>query len=72
VTKGNNHPVSFPLRLPLSTRLEAINIAQREGLSLNQFIGLAVAEKIARLEHTSWPGHMNGKPVYAAPDSQKK
>lgn len=41
---------TFPLRLPKSTRLQAIEMARREGLSLNQFIALAVAEKIARLE----------------------
>ena len=35
-------------------RRQAIEIAQREGLSLNQFISLAVAEKITRLEHTHW------------------
>ena len=43
-------PSSFPLRLPKSTRLQAIELAQNEGLSLNQFITLAVTEKIVRLE----------------------
>lgn len=52
--KENGRPISFPLRLPLSMRRQAIEIAQREGLSLNQFISLAVAEKITRLEHTHW------------------
>jgi hypothetical protein len=51
----NVRPMSFPLRLPFSTRRQAVEIAQREGLSLNQFISLAVAEKITRLEHTAWP-----------------
>lgn len=55
MNKENSHPISFPLRLPFSTRRQAIEIAQREGLSLNQFISLAVAEKITRLEHTLWP-----------------
>jgi len=58
--KENSRPMSFPLRLPLSMRRQAIDIAQREGLSLNQFISLAVAEKITRLEHTSWVDHLNG------------
>ena len=49
-----SRPISFPLRLPLSMRRQAIEIAQREGLSLNQFISLAVAEKITRLEQTIW------------------
>ena len=59
MTKENGRPVSFPLRLPLSMRRQAIHIAQREGLSLNQFIGLAVAEKITRLEHGSWLERVN-------------
>jgi predicted HicB family RNase H-like nuclease len=60
VSKEISRPISFPLRLPFTTRRQAIEIAQREGLSLNQFISLAVAEKITRLEHTSWPEQMNG------------
>jgi hypothetical protein len=45
---------SFPLRLPHSMRKQANDVAHREGLSLNQFIGLAVAEKITRLEQSAW------------------
>ena len=52
--KENNKPNSFPLRLPFSVRRQANDLAQRDGLSLNQFISLAVAEKITRLEHSSW------------------
>lgn len=47
-------PISFPLRLPFTMRRQANDLAQREGLSLNQFISLAVAEKITRLEQTTW------------------
>ncbi len=43
------HPV-FPLRLPTTTRLQAVELASLDGVSLNQFISLAVAEKIARLQ----------------------
>jgi hypothetical protein len=50
----------FPLRLPVSTRITAHDLAAREGLSLNQFIALAVAEKIVRLEGTHWPDSGNG------------
>lgn len=35
-------------------RVQANDLAHREGLSLNQFISLAVAEKITRLEQASW------------------
>ena len=41
----------FPLRLPKSTRLEATEVASHQGLSLNQFITLAVTEKIVRMEY---------------------
>lgn len=46
--------LSFPLRLCPSTRLQATKLAQADGISLNHFISLAVAEKITRLEHVSW------------------
>jgi predicted HicB family RNase H-like nuclease len=40
----------FALRLPRSMRMEAVRVAKNERISLNQFVALAVAEKIARLE----------------------
>jgi P27 family predicted phage terminase small subunit len=43
----NSKTATFPLRLPKSIRLQAVELAKREGLSLNQFIALAVVEKIA-------------------------
>ena len=46
--------LSFPLRLCPSTRQQATRLAQHDGISLNHFISLAVAEKISRLEHESW------------------
>ncbi len=46
--------LSFPLRLCPSTRQQATKLAQHDGISLNHFISLAVAEKISRLEHESW------------------
>jgi hypothetical protein len=48
-------PVSkFPLRLMPSMRRVAENFSQREGVSLNQFINIAVAEKLAHLQHEEW------------------
>jgi hypothetical protein len=44
----------FPLRLMPSVRKKAESHSQREGVSLNQFINLAVAEKLAHLEHDEW------------------
>jgi hypothetical protein len=40
---------SFLLRLPISVRQQATEIAREEGTSLNHFISLAVAEKISRM-----------------------
>ena len=47
----------FPLRLMPSVRKVAESVSQREGVSLNQFINLAVAEKIAHLQHDEWLAH---------------
>jgi hypothetical protein len=68
MNQENKRPGCFPLRLPLSMRLQANDLAHREGLSLNQFISLAVAEKITRLEHASWIREVNmpDRPLSAA------
>jgi len=44
----------FPLRLMPSVRRVAEEFSQKEGVSLNQFINVAVAEKLAHLQHDSW------------------
>lgn len=44
----------FPLRLMPSVRKVAQEFSTREGVSLNQFINLAVAEKLARMQHEQW------------------
>jgi predicted HicB family RNase H-like nuclease len=41
---------SFPLRLAKSLAESASILAKKDGVSLNQFINLAVAEKLSRLE----------------------
>jgi hypothetical protein len=43
-------PSIYPLRLPKSLKYEVAKIAQRDGTSVNQFIAIAVAEKISALE----------------------
>ncbi len=45
-----NTPVVFPLRLPFSTRTQLSVIARSLGLSINEFIAKAVAEKIEHVE----------------------
>lgn len=44
----------FPLRLPPTLRHQANVLAHREGLSLNHFVSLAIAEKITRMEDGLW------------------
>jgi len=54
---------TFPLRLSASSRRRAIDLANEEGISLNQFIVLATVEKIARLEFlTERASKTNGHP----------
>jgi hypothetical protein len=38
---------SYPLRLQVSVMAEARRVAKSEGVSLNQFINVAVAEKVS-------------------------
>ena len=44
------HPAQFPLRLAKSLREAANSVAKEQGISLNHFIAIAVAEKISRTE----------------------
>jgi len=44
----------FPLRLMPSVRTAAEEFSQKEGVSLNQFINVAVAEKLVHLQHEAW------------------
>jgi hypothetical protein len=38
---------TFPLRLPVSLKAALVKISERDGTSLNQFLVIAAAEKIA-------------------------
>jgi len=45
---------TYPLRLPASIRAEVAKLAKREGISVNQFIALAVAQKVSALNAATW------------------
>jgi hypothetical protein len=45
-----NQPASYPLRLPQSLKEAVVKAAERDGISMNQFITLAVAEKLSALD----------------------
>jgi predicted HicB family RNase H-like nuclease len=40
---------TYPLRLPRSVKLAAEKLAKEEGISLNQLVATAVAEKLAAM-----------------------
>jgi hypothetical protein len=41
---------TYPLRLPKSLKRKVAEIAKNDGTSLNQFIAMAVAEKVSAIE----------------------
>ncbi len=41
---------TFPLRLPVSMKTALEEISERDGTSMNQFLVIAAAEKIAAME----------------------
>ena len=41
---------SYPLKMPKSVKTAAARLAKEDGVSLNQFIAVAVAEKIGAME----------------------
>jgi len=45
-----NETATYPLRLPRSLKDEVAKVAKRDGTSVNQFIAIAVAEKISALK----------------------
>ncbi len=64
--KAKGNP-KFPLRLMPSVRRTAEAVSEKEGVSLNQFINLAVAEKLAHLEHDEW-AHSRKQPTQSLVD----
>jgi hypothetical protein len=44
------NPATYPLRLPRSVKDGVERAARRDGVSMNQFIAIAVAEKLAALD----------------------
>ncbi len=46
MTALSRKPSTFPLRLPPGIRSRVERLAQAEGISLNQFIALTLAEKL--------------------------
>jgi hypothetical protein len=47
-------PTTYPLRLPAGIRAEVEKLAKQEGISVNQFIALAVAQKVSALNMATY------------------
>ena len=45
---------TYPLRLPKSVKSAAEKLARDEGISMNQFVATAVAEKLAAMQTASF------------------
>ena len=45
--------VSYPLKMPRSVKEAAARLAKEDGVSLNQFIAVAVAEKVGAIQTTA-------------------
>ena len=58
----------FSLRLPNSLQNDLKHAAQDDGISINQFIMLAVAEKISALKQADRITHYKAKPVVSRED----
>jgi hypothetical protein len=41
---------TYPLRLPRSLKEAVVRLSQQDGTSINQFVAMAVAEKVSALE----------------------
>lgn len=45
----SNSQSTYPLRLPTSVKAEVVRRAKADGISFNQFVATAVAEKLAAM-----------------------
>lgn len=59
-------PQSFPLRLPHSLKQALHRVAEQDGISINQFITTAVAEKIAALDTEAFFAQRRDQADYSA------
>jgi hypothetical protein len=59
---------TYPLRLPVSIKAAAETLAAAEGVSLNQFLAMAVAEKIAAMRTATYFAERRGRADWQAFD----
>jgi hypothetical protein len=56
-----NNSSTYPLRLPKSIKSAAEKLARDEGISMNQFVATAVAEKLAAMQTASFFAERRGR-----------
>ncbi len=59
---------TYPLRLPRSVKAEVERRAKADGISINQFVATAVAEKLAAMNTASFFAEQRDKADFAAFD----
>jgi HicB family len=57
---------TYPLRLPRSVKAEVERRAKQEGISVNQFVATAVAEKLAAMGTAEFFAERRGRADFAA------
>ena len=59
---------TYPLRLPKSIKAEVERCAKQDGISINQFIATAVAEKLSAMRMAKFFAERRGRADFAAFD----
>ena len=63
-----NAPSTYPLRLPRSVKAEVERRAKADGVSINQFVATAVAEKLAAMNTAQFFAERREKADFTAFD----
>lgn len=59
---------TYPLRLPHSVKVEVARRAMADGVSINQFVATAVAEKLSAMNTVAFSAERSAKADFAAFD----
>jgi len=59
---------TYPLRLPRSIKAEVERLAKQDGISINQFIATAVAEKLSAMRTAEFFAERRARADFAAFD----
>lgn len=63
---------TYPLRLPHSIKAEVERLAKQDGISINQFIATAVAEKLSAMRTAEFFAERRSRADFAAFDRLMK